>query len=115
MCNYWVFYVVIAPKSKGQWRGRSRRGQNYGRFPSQEHYRQQRDSSDRKGAYNQPHRRGTVADRRPPARSPFQTSVDSRKVWYVLVLQLDQNIVPGPSCSKPDYANPGLMRTLIRV
>lgn len=68
----------VAPKNKGQWRGRNRRGNNYyGRFPSQEHYRQQRDSSDRKDGYNQPQRRGTVADRRPPSRSPFQ-SKDSR-------------------------------------
>lgn len=84
---------TVAPKNKGQWRGRNRRGNNYyGRFSSQEHYRQQRDSSDRKDGYNQPQRRGTVADRRPPSRSPFQSKVGVRKVLVFYSSILPKNI-----------------------
>lgn len=71
--------VLPAPRNKGQWRGRNRRGQNNGRFSSQENYRQQRDSSERRDGYNQPQRRGATHDRRPPSRSPFLANVDSGK------------------------------------
>ena len=75
-----TFCILLAPRNKGYGRGRNRRGQNNGRYPSQEHWRQQRDFSDRRDGFNQPQRRGTVADRRPPSRRTFQASVDSRKV-----------------------------------
>lgn len=68
-----------APRNKGQWRGKTRRGQNFGRFANQEHYRQQRDFSDRKDVYNQPQRRGAMPNRRPPSRGFLPTSSGSRK------------------------------------
>lgn len=77
-------YILLAPRNKSSSRGRNRRGQNYGRFANQEHYRQQRDASDRRDGFNQPQRRGAVPDRRPPARSPYQTSIDSKKVLFLL-------------------------------
>ena len=72
--------IVLAPRNKGNWRGRNRRGHNNGRYPNQERYRQQKDSSDKRDGFNQPQRRGAMPDRRPPARSFYQASVDSKRV-----------------------------------
>lgn len=93
-----------APKSKGQWKGRNRTGRNnnFGRYPGQEHYRQQRDPSDRKdGRYNQPQRSGTVPDRRPPPRGPFNRNLDSRKGTKVATGQ--DNPVIGPRAGSKKY------------
>ena len=76
----WNFCVLLAPRNKGQWRGKTRRGQNFGRLANQEHYRQQRDFSDRKDVYNQPQRRGAMPNRRPPSRGFLPTPSGSRKV-----------------------------------
>ena len=83
----WNFCVFLAPRNKGQWRGKTRRGQNFGRFANQEHYRQQRDFSDRKDVYNQPQRRGAMANRRPPSRGFLPTSSGSRKVIFFRQIQ----------------------------
>lgn len=90
-----------APRNKGYGRSRNRREQNNGRYPSQEHWRQQRDSSDRRDGFNQPQRRGTVADRRPPSRRPYQTSVDSKKDSVTDFLQ--DNPVTGPGAGSKKY------------
>ena len=85
------FCVLLAPRNKGQWRGKTRRGQNFGRFANQEHYRQQRDFSDRKDVYNQPPRRGAMPNRRTPSRGFLPTSSGSRKV--ILFIQIQCNVV----------------------
>lgn len=90
-----------APRNKGNWRGRNRRGHNNGRYPNQEHYRQQRDSSDKRDGFNQPQRRGAMPDRRPPARSFYQASVDSKRESVSDVLQ--DNPVTSPSAGSKKY------------
>ena len=83
----WNFCVLLAPRNKGQWRGKTRRGQNFGRLANQEHNRQQRDFSDRKDVYNQPQRRGAMPNRRPPSRGFLPTSSGSRKVIFFIQIQ----------------------------
>lgn len=88
----WNFCVLLAPRNKGQWRGKTRRGQNFGRFANQEHYRQQRDFSDRKDVYNQPQRRGAMPNRRPPSRGFLPTSSGSRKVIFFIQIQCNVHL-----------------------
>ena len=85
----WNFCVLLAPRNKGQWRGKTRRGQNFGRLANQEHYRQQRDFSDRKDVHNQPQRRGAMPNRRPPSRGFLPTSSGSRKVIFFIYTQFN--------------------------
>ncbi|XP_015779441.1 PREDICTED: RING finger protein 10-like [Acropora digitifera] len=86
-----------APKSKGQSRGRNRRGHydNYGRYPSQENYRQQR-----KDGYNQPQRRGAVPDRRPAPRGGFNRSLDFKKGTRPAVVRDCPLVGPGTGSKK---------------
>lgn len=90
-----------ALRSKGNWRGRNRRGHNSGRYPSQDRYRQQRDSYEKRDGFNQPQRRGAMPDRRPPARSFCQSSVDSKRESVSNVLQ--DNPVTGPTAGAKKY------------
>lgn len=90
-----------AQKSKGNWRGRNRKGYNSGRYPNQDRYRQQRDSCEKKDGFNQPQRRGAMPDRRPPARSFYQSSVVSKR--ESISDELKDHPVAGPNVGSKKY------------